>query len=247
MSHDGAGGSELDVLRHSTAHVMAKAVQRLYPGAKLAIGPTIENGFYYDIDIPRTVSSEDLTAIEDEMRRIIAADEPAVVEAAQADRDRDDPGHAGRIRRAAHQDLVCVRRPARFAGRRGLVRAGPREIKIKRSTDTPKEKQVRMKQISIQMNKQISRVMRKGGRYVSITYGQPDTRIDHYRRKKLHFEVEHKTVDKPVFSSDSSPTSNYHVYVMTKIDGGKEDEEAEDDDEEDDDFYDKFQANAAAT
>jgi threonyl-tRNA synthetase len=76
MSHDGAGGSELDVLRHSTAHVMAKAVQRLYPGSKLAIGPTIENGFYYDIDIPRTISTEDLATIEEEMRRIIAADEP---------------------------------------------------------------------------------------------------------------------------------------------------------------------------
>src|SRR5215212_10262439 len=76
MSHDGAGGSELDILRHSTAHVMAKAVQRLYPGSKLAIGPTIENGFYYDIDIPRTISTEDLATIEEEMRRIIAADEP---------------------------------------------------------------------------------------------------------------------------------------------------------------------------
>src|SRR5919197_2313086 len=78
MSHDGAGGSEVDVLRHSTAHVMAKAVQRLYPGSKLAIGPTIENGFYYDIDIPQTVSTEDLPAIEAEMRKIIQAKEPFV-------------------------------------------------------------------------------------------------------------------------------------------------------------------------
>src|SRR5215208_5339463 len=78
MSHDGAAGSELDILRHSTAHVMAKAVQRLYPGAKLAIGPTIEHGFYYDIDIPQTVSVEDLPKIEAEMRRIIDADEPFV-------------------------------------------------------------------------------------------------------------------------------------------------------------------------
>ena len=78
MSHDGAGGSELDVLRHSTAHVMAKAVQRLYPGSKLAIGPTIENGFYYDIDIPQPVSTEDLPKIEAEMRQIIEANEPFV-------------------------------------------------------------------------------------------------------------------------------------------------------------------------
>jgi SAM-dependent methyltransferase len=104
-----------------------------------------------------------------------------------------------------------------------------------------------------QMNKQISRVLKRGGKYISITYGQPDTRIDHFRRKRLHFDVEHRTVDKPVFSSDVSPTSNYHVYIMTKSEdaasleeggnGGELDED--DEDEEDDDFYDKFQANVA--
>src|SRR5436305_15348146 len=78
MSHDGAAGSELDILRHSTAHVMAKAVQRLYPGSKLAIGPTIENGFYYDIDIPQPISTDDLPAIEADMRKIISAREPFV-------------------------------------------------------------------------------------------------------------------------------------------------------------------------
>jgi threonyl-tRNA synthetase len=78
MSHDGANGDELDILRHSTAHVMAKAVQRLYPGSKLAIGPTIENGFYYDIDIPEPVSVDDLPRIEAEMREIVAANEPFV-------------------------------------------------------------------------------------------------------------------------------------------------------------------------
>jgi ubiquinone/menaquinone biosynthesis C-methylase UbiE len=95
------------------------------------------------------------------------------------------------------------------------------------------------------MNKSVSRVMKRGARYVVVTYGQPDTRIDHYRRKKLHFEVEHRTIDKPVFSSDASPTSNYHVYVMTKTEEGKMDDNEDDDDEEDDDFYDKFQANVA--
>src|SRR2546423_13650983 len=78
MSHDGANGSQLGILRHSTAHVMAKAVQRLYPGSKLAIGPTIENGFYYDIDIPQTLSTDDLSAIEGEMRKIIPAGESIV-------------------------------------------------------------------------------------------------------------------------------------------------------------------------
>jgi threonyl-tRNA synthetase len=68
------------VLRHSTAHVMAQAVTRLYPGAKFSIGPAIENGFYYDFDLPggTTFTEADLAAIEDEMRRIVAADQPFV-------------------------------------------------------------------------------------------------------------------------------------------------------------------------
>ena len=68
------------VLRHSTAHVMAQAVTRLFPGAKFSIGPAIENGFYYDFDLPdsQTFSEDDLAAIEAEMRSIIAADQPFV-------------------------------------------------------------------------------------------------------------------------------------------------------------------------
>jgi threonyl-tRNA synthetase len=69
----------LDILRHSTAHVMAQAVQRLYPGSMLGIGPPIEDGFYYDIDVAgKQLSTDDLPAIEEEMRKIIAADEPFV-------------------------------------------------------------------------------------------------------------------------------------------------------------------------
>ena len=63
-------------MRHSAAHIMAKAVQRLYPGSKLAIGPVIENGFYYDIDIPVSVREEDLGRIEDAMHEIVDAAEP---------------------------------------------------------------------------------------------------------------------------------------------------------------------------
>ena len=84
--HDGAtvaiitdGTSEgRHVLRHSTSHVMAQAVTRLFPGAKFSIGPAIENGFYYDFDLPggRTFSDDDLAAVEAEMRRIIAEDQP---------------------------------------------------------------------------------------------------------------------------------------------------------------------------
>lgn len=71
--------SPLDILRHSTAHVMAKAVQRLYPGSMLAIGPPIEDGFYYDIDVPgKQLSTDDFPAIEAEMAKIVAADEAFV-------------------------------------------------------------------------------------------------------------------------------------------------------------------------
>src|SRR5436309_4368540 len=66
-----------EVLRHSTAHVMAEAVTRLFPGAKVAIGPAIADGFYYDFDLPdgRTFSEHDLARIEAEMRGIVKADQ----------------------------------------------------------------------------------------------------------------------------------------------------------------------------
>src|SRR5881227_1619386 len=59
----------LSVLRHSTAHLLAEAVRRLYPGVKIAIGPPIENGFYYDFDFPEAIKEEDLERIEAEIRR----------------------------------------------------------------------------------------------------------------------------------------------------------------------------------
>src|SRR5207302_4983612 len=65
----------LDVLRHSCAHVMARAVMRLFPGVQLAFGPTIENGFYYDIDVSPPLMEADFPRIEEEMRRIIAVAE----------------------------------------------------------------------------------------------------------------------------------------------------------------------------
>jgi threonyl-tRNA synthetase len=66
-----------EVLRHSTAHVMAQAVTKLFPGAKVAIGPAIAEGFYYDFDLPNgeTFSDDDLARIEDEMRAIVKADQ----------------------------------------------------------------------------------------------------------------------------------------------------------------------------
>jgi threonyl-tRNA synthetase len=66
------------VLRHSTAHVLAQAVLALYPGATFAIGPPIENGFYYDFELSERISDEDLDRIEDKMREIVAADQAFV-------------------------------------------------------------------------------------------------------------------------------------------------------------------------
>ncbi|MDI6734724.1 MAG: threonine--tRNA ligase [bacterium] len=66
----------LDTYRHSTAHIIAQAVCMLYPGTKLGIGPAIEEGFYYDFDLPSPISPEDLPAIESKMKEIIKADLP---------------------------------------------------------------------------------------------------------------------------------------------------------------------------
>ncbi|KOO46869.1 threonine--tRNA ligase [Priestia koreensis] len=66
------GTSEsLEVMRHSTAHLMAQAIKRLYKDVKLGVGPVIENGFYYDIDMEEAITPEDLPAIEKEMKKII--------------------------------------------------------------------------------------------------------------------------------------------------------------------------------
>lgn len=70
----------LAILRHSTSHLMAAAVKRLFPEAKLGIGPAIEDGFYYDFDLGRTLSEEDLPAIEQEMRELARQNIPFVRE-----------------------------------------------------------------------------------------------------------------------------------------------------------------------
>jgi threonyl-tRNA synthetase len=75
----------LDVVRHSTAHLLAQAVKRLFPAAKVGIGPVIEDGFYYDFQVERFFTPEDLTAIELEMRRIV--DENVAVRREELERD----------------------------------------------------------------------------------------------------------------------------------------------------------------
>jgi threonyl-tRNA synthetase len=68
-TRDKADPDALSVLRHSSAHLLAEAVRRLYPGVKIAIGPPIDNGFYYDFEFPEAISEEDLPRIEEEIRR----------------------------------------------------------------------------------------------------------------------------------------------------------------------------------
>src|SRR5689334_8253885 len=62
---------ELHCIRHSAAHIMAHAVQEIFPTAKFAIGPVIKDGFYYDMDLPRPLTDEDLVEIEKKMKEIV--------------------------------------------------------------------------------------------------------------------------------------------------------------------------------
>ncbi len=75
-------------IRHSAAHIMAQAVLEMFPEGKVAIGPPIENGFYYDFDLPRTLTPEDLKAIEKRMRQIIAGKHPFQKEVVSAEEAR---------------------------------------------------------------------------------------------------------------------------------------------------------------
>jgi len=71
MSENNKQQEKLAIIRHSVSHIMAQAVVNLFPGTKVAIGPSIENGFYYDFLLPRPVSADELVTIEAEMKRII--------------------------------------------------------------------------------------------------------------------------------------------------------------------------------
>jgi threonyl-tRNA synthetase len=75
---DAGASAPIDAMRHSAAHVMAEAVLDLFPGAKLGIGPAIAEGFYYDFELPRPLTPDDLVAIEERMRASVAAAHPFV-------------------------------------------------------------------------------------------------------------------------------------------------------------------------
>ena len=71
-------GEKLEIVRHSAAHVLAEAVQSIFPDVKFGIGPAIENGFYYDFELPRSLTPDDLPLIEAKMREIIASNVPFI-------------------------------------------------------------------------------------------------------------------------------------------------------------------------
>jgi threonyl-tRNA synthetase len=102
----------LDVLRHSSAHVLATAVRQLFPHARIGFGPPIEDGFYYDFEVPRPFTPEDLEAIEAKMREVSAADHPFVrEEVTRAEAERrfaDDPLKLERIADLGPHETISV-------------------------------------------------------------------------------------------------------------------------------------------
>ena len=75
----------LHIMRHSCAHIMAEAVQELYPGTQIAFGPATDDGYFYDFELPNNISSDDFGAIEKKMAEIVKADEPFVREVVSVD------------------------------------------------------------------------------------------------------------------------------------------------------------------
>jgi threonyl-tRNA synthetase len=85
---EAGAGDPLDPMRHSAAHVMAEAVLDLFPATRLGIGPAIDGGFYYDFDLDRSLTNEDLPAIEERMRASVAADNPFMRKEMDPDKGR---------------------------------------------------------------------------------------------------------------------------------------------------------------
>ncbi len=109
MSQQRYEDSLLYRIRHSTAHVMAQAVLEMFPEGKIAIGPAIENGFYYDFDLPRTLTPEDLEKIEARMKEILRGNHPFIRKVVTADEARqifhDQPYKLELIEALEHGEL----------------------------------------------------------------------------------------------------------------------------------------------
>jgi len=110
-SVDPASEDGLHVLRHSAAHVLAQAVCDLYPGTRYAIGPAIEDGFYYDLELPEALSAGDLNRIEQRMRKIVKQNQPFV---------REEASRADALERFADQpfkrEIIESQEPGEVAG-----------------------------------------------------------------------------------------------------------------------------------
>jgi threonyl-tRNA synthetase len=111
---DAGAHAPIDAMRHSAAHVMAEAVLDLFPGAKLGIGPAIDNGFYYDFDLPRSLTPEDLAAVEARMAGSVAAAHPFVRTEFAFDDARSAAVDAGQTYKVEILDDLATR--AREAG-----------------------------------------------------------------------------------------------------------------------------------
>jgi threonyl-tRNA synthetase len=92
---DAGAHAPIDAMRHSAAHVMAEAVLALFPAARLGIGPAVENGFYYDFDLPRPLTPDDLAAIEERMAESVRADHAFVRREVPFDEGRAVEAEAG--------------------------------------------------------------------------------------------------------------------------------------------------------
>ena len=109
----------LEILRHSTSHIMAQAVQEVFKGARVSIGPAIENGFYYDFDYTRPFSTEDLETLEKKMQEIIKLDYPFIREEMDREtaikffQDRNE-GYKVEILRELHEEKVSLYRDGDF-------------------------------------------------------------------------------------------------------------------------------------
>ena len=110
--------NELQTLRHSASHVMAQAVKRLFPEVKLAIGPAIDTGFYYDFDTPTPFTSEDLEKIEAEMKKI--AKENLKIERFELPREealelmKDEPYKVELIRELPEGEVISFYKQGEF-------------------------------------------------------------------------------------------------------------------------------------
>src|SRR3989442_2036671 len=107
-----SGADALHVLRHSSAHVLATAVRQIFPEARIGFGPPIDDGFYYDFEVPRPFTPDDLARIEAAMRDVVKADQPFTREEGSKDdagrRFKDDPLKLERLEELSDGQVISV-------------------------------------------------------------------------------------------------------------------------------------------